>query len=139
MPLSRRGESQRRRAACAAGGSPDLDLLAHYRQAIGVRNAHGALRGGEMETLLVDDAAHLYGFVRWDAAEKVVVALNNGPASQTATVPVAEHLANGTVLTDTLTGQTYTVAQGEVIVPLPARWGRGSSCTPSPRSIPCPT
>ena len=105
------------------GGSPDLGLLAHYRQVIGVRNAHSALRGGEMETLLVDDPAHLYSFVRWDAAGKVVVALNNGAAGQTATVPVAEHLANGTVLTDTLTGQAYTVAQGEVIVQLPARWG----------------
>ena len=105
------------------GGSPDLDLLAHYRQVIGIRGTHPALRGGEMETLLVEDAAHLYSFVRWNADEKVVVLLNNGPAGQTATVPLAEHLANGAVLTDTLTGQTYTVADGEVVVPLPGHWG----------------
>lgn len=106
------------------GGSPDLDLLAHYRQAIAIRRAHGALRGGEFETLLVDDAGHLYAFMRWDAQERIVVALNNGSAPGTATIPVADYLEDGTVLTDTLNGGTFAVSGGSLVVPLSARWGR---------------
>ncbi len=105
------------------GGSPDTDLLAHYRQVIGIRRAHSALRGGEFETLLVDDAQALYAFIRWDVGERVVVVLNNGPAAQTAVVPVAGYLENGTVLTDTLAGGAYTVVAGSVTVPVNARWG----------------
>jgi uncharacterized repeat protein (TIGR01451 family) len=106
------------------GGSPDLDLLAHYSQIIGIRQGHPALRGGELETLLVDDATHLYSFVRWDGAETVVVVLNNAAGDRTAVVPVADYLANGTVLTDTLSGDTFTVVNGNITLPVAGQWGR---------------
>jgi|GEM_PF-853086 len=106
------------------GGSPDLDLLAHYSQVIGIRRDHSALRGGEMETLLVDDTNHLYSFIRYDDSETIVVVLNNQEGGRTAVVPVAGYLTNGTVLTDTLNWGLLTVVDGAITVPVAGRWGR---------------
>ena len=106
------------------GGSPDLDLLDHYSQVIGIRRDHGALRGGEIETLLVDDADHLYAFIRWDDTETLIVVLNNEAGDQTAVVPVVDYLENGTVLTDTLNGGTFVVADGDITAAVAGRWGR---------------
>ncbi len=50
--------------------------LAHYQKAIALRNAHPALRTGLFETLLVDDERDVWAFLRSDANEQLVVALN---------------------------------------------------------------
>ncbi|MBN1483715.1 MAG: DUF11 domain-containing protein [Chloroflexia bacterium] len=104
-------------------GSPDLDLLAHYQTVIGIRNAHSALRGGEMETLLVDDGSHLYSFIRWDEGERVVVVLNNGSGSQAAAIPVGDYLEDGSVLTDTLNGGSHSVQAGTLSLDVAGQWG----------------
>ncbi len=110
------------------GGNPDLDLLAHYRTVIGIRRQHSALRGGAMETLLVD--THLYAYIRYDEQEYVVVVLNNGSTDSTARVPVGAYLEEGTVLTDTLNGGTHTVEGGDLYLSVPAHWGAILVATP---------
>ena len=106
------------------GGSPDTTLYNHFKTVIGLRNAHSALRGGDVQTLLVDDTNNLYSYLRWDAVEKIVVVLNNGTTARTASIPVSTQLPNGTQLFDALNGGTaYTVVNGTVTVPVSAEWG----------------
>ncbi|MCX6032247.1 MAG: alpha-amylase family glycosyl hydrolase [Chloroflexi bacterium] len=129
------------------GGSPDTDLYDHFKKVIGIRNQHAALRGGDVQTLLIDDASYLYSYIRWDAAEKIVVALNNGGAGATAAIPVSAHLADGTVLTDLLNGGTVTVSGGQITLPVAAQWGGilwtaagpVSTSTPTPTATASPT
>ena len=105
-------------------GSEDFDLLAHYQALIGIRNAHPALRGGELLTLLVDDGNKLYSYIRYDASETIVVVLNNGDNATTATVPVADFLLDGTGLVDLIGGGNYTVSGGSITVSnLAGKWG----------------
>lgn len=52
------------------------DHLEFYRRAIALRNAHPALRTGEFQTLLTDDAADVWAFRRFDADEQLLVVLN---------------------------------------------------------------
>ncbi|MBU0640985.1 MAG: DUF3459 domain-containing protein [Planctomycetes bacterium] len=50
--------------------------LEFYRRAIHLRRAHPALRTGAFQTLLADDAADVWVFLRWDKNERLLVALN---------------------------------------------------------------
>lgn len=110
------------------GDSYDAAMRAHFKNIIGIRQAHPALRGGDVTTLLVDDANKLYSYLRWDASEKIVVVLNNdiNGAGHSAIVPVAGHLADGAVLTDLLDpSYTVTVSGGSITVAsVSALWGR---------------
>lgn len=110
------------------GGSPDLDMYNHFRTIIGIRMAHPALRGGDVSTLLMDDADRMYSYIRWDASERIVVVLNNdiNGASHSATIPVSSHLADGTLLTDLLDpNYAVTVSDGSINVSsVAALWGR---------------
>lgn len=119
------------------GGSPDTALYAHFKTLIGIRNAHPALRGGEHTTLLIDNAGAQYSYLRSDASEQIVVALNNSASNGTAVIPVATHLADGTVLTDVLNGGTFMVSGGQISAPVNARWGR--ILVASGPAIPTPT
>jgi glycosidase len=106
------------------GGSPDLDMLAHYQEVIGIRNAHSALRGGDIATLLIDDGNHLYSYFRWNVGEKIVVALNNGADGKTASIPVAGRLDDGATLIDVLNSNApYAVVGGAINLSLAGRWG----------------
>jgi glycosidase len=50
--------------------------LEFYRSAIALRRAHAALRVGGFRTLITDDSQDLWVFVREDAEEEILVALN---------------------------------------------------------------
>ncbi|MFO0837701.1 MAG: alpha-amylase family glycosyl hydrolase [Phycisphaerae bacterium] len=52
------------------------DMLAHYRRLCALRNSHSALRGGDITTLLADDDKDVWAFLRSDASEALIVALN---------------------------------------------------------------
>lgn len=104
------------------GGNPDTAMYAHFKKLIGLRRTYPALSSGDVATLLVNDASKLYGYRRWKGTQEAVVVLNNGTANQTATVNVS-HLVNGTVLTDVLNGGSYTVSNGQLILPVSAQSG----------------
>jgi hypothetical protein len=101
------------------GGTPELDLHAYFRRLIGLRRAHGPLRGAGLQVLLADDAKRLLAYARSDGAETAIVVLNNALAGEIATVPVTGHLSNGTVVSDVLNaGATFTVTNGTLTVPV---------------------
>jgi glycosidase len=107
-----------------AGGTPDLDLYASFKQLIGLRRAHSALRGPALSMLLADDAQHLLAYARSDGAATAIVVANNGLLGEIAAVPVTGYLANGTLVTDVLNaGSHYTVADGTLTLPVAALSG----------------
>ncbi|HSH05244.1 MAG TPA: glycoside hydrolase family 13 protein [Anaerolineae bacterium] len=105
------------------GMMPDTDMYNYFKTVIGLRNSHSALRGGEVTTLLIDDGRGLYSYIRYDENETAVVVLNNSLGASTATVPMSGYLPDGTVLTDTLNGGTYTVSGGSLVVAVTGQWG----------------
>ncbi len=91
--------------------------LAH--RLIAIRHRYAALRTGSFITLLTDDARNVYVFGRFDRTHRIAVVLNNSSKTQTITVPVWQLSdANGSKVTDLLTGKDYTVARGTVRVTL---------------------
>ena len=70
----------------------DKAHLAFYRDAIALRQAHPALRTGSFRTVLVDDDADVWAFVRESADEQCLVVLN---ASDTKRTVELEQLGDG--------------------------------------------
>ena len=120
-------------------GPPDASVENFYTKLAHLRKQYPALRTGAFTTLLTGDtqqagtAANTYAFARTLAGAAAVVALNNGAASNTASIPVAGIFADGTQLQDALSGSTYSVATGSVAVTLGAR--SGVVLLPSPASV----
>ncbi len=110
-------------------GPSDSGVRDFYTRLGHMRKQFVSLREGSFETLLTGDTTpsasdnNTYAFARVSGTERAVVALNNGAGSDTASVPVAAHFADGTSLVDVLTGTTYTVGSGHVSVTLAPRTG----------------
>ena len=99
-------------------GTADQSVYQYY-QALGyIRKKYSALRTGDFRTLLTDDTNYIYSFGRSDAQAKLVIAMNNDNGAHTAVIPVAGYIADGTTLTDELTGSMFPVSGGVVSVPL---------------------
>ena len=110
-------------------GPADQNVTTYYTKLAHMRKQHAALRTGSFETLLAGDTTasntddSTYAFARQGGGETAVVALNNGTASNTASVAVSSYFADGTQLKDALSGATYTVSSGSVTLTLAARSG----------------
>lgn len=89
-----------------------------------IRNAYPALRTGSFMSLLTDDTNKLYAYGRFDATNRIAVALNNDSTSHTVTVPVWQlSMTNGSTVTDLLSGTHYTVQNGVVSVSVNGHYG----------------
>jgi glycosidase len=111
-------------------GPPDFNMLAYYAILAHIRKYYPALRQGEFVTLLTGDtqqpgtAPNTYAFARTlQNNVSVVVAMNNGPATNNASIPVEGIYADGTQLLDLLSGSFLRVNSGAVKVSLAARTG----------------
>jgi glycosidase len=111
-------------------GPPDTSVLAFYKKLAHTRKQYPVLRRGKFITLLTGDtqqpntAPNTYAFARTTQGQNpVVVALNNGSAANSASIPVTGLYTDGTLLTDVLSGATYTVSSGAVQVTLAPRRG----------------
>jgi glycosidase len=111
-------------------GPPDMNMFGYYATLGHLRKLYRSLRQGDFTTLLVGDtqqpnsAPNTYAFARTMQGETpVVVALNNGTASNRASIPVNGIFADGTQLHDALSGDHYSVTAGAVQVRLAARTG----------------
>ena len=110
-------------------GPVDSSVVSFYTLVAHMRKQFPALREGSFETLLTGDTTassfdnNTYAFARVAGSEKVIVALNNGAASNNASVPVGAYFADGTQLQDVLTGTTFNVSGGVVSITLAARTG----------------
>ena len=75
-------------------------------------------------TLVADDASDIYAFGRFDQGNRIAVVLNGTGNAETATVPVYEEgMTNGSQVTDLLTGDKYTVSNGNVTVSVEGHYG----------------
>jgi alpha-glucosidase len=98
--------------------------VALTQKLIAIRNAYPALRTGSYMTLLADDDNHLYAYGRFDAANRIAVALNDDSATHTVTVPVWQlSMPEGSTVTDLLSGTQYTVTDGNVVVSVQGHYG----------------
>ena len=105
-------------------GTSTNSAVALTQQLIAIRNAYPALRTGSFMTLLTDDTNKLYAYGRFDASNRIAVALNNDSVSHTITVPVWQlSVTNGSTLTDLLSGTAYTVQNGQVTVTVNGHYG----------------
>src|SRR5579872_488129 len=110
-------------------GPPDTSVLSFYTKLAHLRKQYPVLRTGNFVTLLTGDtqqastATNTYAFARTLGSAAAVVALNNGPSANTASIPVNGLFSDGTVLQDAISGATYTVASGNINVTLAARTG----------------
>lgn len=121
-------------------GPADSSMIDYYTKIAKLRQAHPALRTGSFDTLLTGDTTasdtdnSTFAFARSSDAETLVVALNNGTSSNTATIPVG--FGNGTVLVDAISGTTTTVANGSVNLTLAARTGAVLMVKPADTTAP---
>jgi glycosidase len=110
-------------------GPADASVRDFYTKLGHMRKQFASLREGSFETLLTGDTTpsssdeNTYAFARVSGAQRAVVVLNNGAGSNTSSVPVAAHFADGTSLVDVLTGTNYTVSGGHVAFTLAPRTG----------------
>lgn len=83
------------------------------------------LRRGDLQTVLLDE--NVYGYARPDRDPKqaALVLLNRTAAATQATVPLPAELGwtTGTRLRDRLSGASYTVSGGVLLIDVPARGG----------------
>lgn len=103
------------------------EMLGYYTKLTCARNAHPALRTGDLRTLLADDAnqAYIFGRVMADYSDAAVVMVNRKGAAQTLAAGLAGYLPAGATFQDALTEAYYTVdAAGVLTVPdVPGRGG----------------
>ncbi len=66
------------------------EQLAFYKQAIALRNNHRALRSGNIRTLLTDNDANTWAFMRANDDEQLIVVLNASNEPQSLNVPTPQ-------------------------------------------------
>jgi hypothetical protein len=105
-------------------------MQAFYTKLAHIRKLYQVLRQGNVVTLLTGDtqqqntAPNTYAFARtMQGQAAVVVALNNGPVTNYASIPMTGIYTDGTSLYDVLGGGSYIVSSGAVQVNLLARTG----------------
>jgi len=103
------------------GGKPDADMLASFKQIIGLRNQHAVLRRGTIDAPLhVDD--HTIVLLRQLGSNVAITATNNATTPQTVKVklPLGVTVAQ---FSDVLGGGAVTAVHGELNITLPALFG----------------
>lgn len=98
----------------------DSTLFNYYQALIRLRNTHAALRSGAMQTLLLDDHASLYAFVRSAGIEKVFVVVNASDTAQPCVLPYLG-LPEGSRLDDPFLGVSFYTRRDAVSFVIPAR------------------
>jgi glycosidase len=106
-------------------GPPDQQVIAFYTKLGHIRKQYPALSSGAFVTLLTGDtqqastAPNTYAYARVGSNNQVaIVALNNSSNTNTPSVPVGTYYFDGTQLQDVLSGNTYTVSDGNVSLTL---------------------
>ncbi len=100
-------------------GAEDLELREWYRTLAELRASHEAVREGDLEFLLANDAAQTLAYLRRSPNAAAIVALNLSDRARTLNLPVEGRVADGTVLADAL-GSLDPLAplDGNLAVPL---------------------
>jgi neopullulanase len=100
----------------------DQELRKYVQRCITLRQAHPALRRGDLTWLFVGHGVVAYG--RRLGSETLLVALNNSHQPVTLSLPVEGYIDDGTVFHDTWDRTTTKVAHGRIEgICIPARSG----------------
>lgn len=92
----------------------DHELFEYYRKLIAIHNRHRALQVGDFTAILTE--GQVYGYRRAAGQDTVIVVLNNGDTAQDVEVP-----GSRAMVTDEMTGATYSMTNGMVRLTLPAK------------------
>ena len=120
-------------------GPPDTSVESYYTLLEHLRKQYPVLRTGSFTTLLTGDtqepgtAPNTYAFARSGGGSPAIVALNNGSSSNASVISVGAFFPDGTSLQDVLSGNIYTVSNGNVTLTLAAL--SGAVLLPSPVSV----
>lgn len=105
-------------------GTASNSAVALFHKLITIRNTYSALRTGSFMTLLTDDTNNIYAYGRMDQQNRIAVVLNNDTTSHTVTIPAYQlSMVNGSTVTDAITGQSYTVQNGQLTVTVEGHYG----------------
>ncbi|MDE2307021.1 MAG: alpha-glucosidase C-terminal domain-containing protein, partial [Xanthomonadaceae bacterium] len=105
-------------------GSSTNSAVALTGKLTAIRRAYPALRTGSFITLVTDNSNQIYAYGRFDASNRIAVALNNDSTSHTVTLPVWQlSMTNGSTVTDLLSGRQYSVQDGQVTVAVNGHYG----------------
>ena len=102
-------------------GQGNKELVTWYATLANVRNQYAALRTGSVEPFECN--ANVMGYVRRDDNDTMVVLANNSQEKQEFTLNVTALNVSASVLTDVLTGTSYSVSGDTVTVSVPALSG----------------
>ena len=87
-------------------------MYSSIRQLNAVKRSHPALQDGWQEEKWVNDS--FYAFQRSKNGDEAVVCINNGWGPQSVDVPNLSNLPNGTVLHNSMGGDSVTVNNGAI-------------------------
>jgi glycosidase len=103
------------------GGKPDTEMLATFKQLIGLRNQHAVLRRGSIGAPLhLDD--HSIVLLRQLGDSVAITATNNATQTRTVTVQLPAGI-NAPRFTNVLDGSDVVVDNGSVTLTLPPLFG----------------
>ncbi len=92
-------------------GAQDLALREHYRSLARLRAEHEALREGDLDFLLVEDATRAMAYLRRSPSAAAVVALNLGERERDLDIDVSGRIPDGIRLSDALGTHASVAAQ----------------------------
>lgn len=102
-------------------GEWDYDIRSLCKALCELRKEYTALKDGPFKVGLADNERQLTVYGRWDENGSVVTMMNRRDYAQEISLNVKQYnICDGAVLTDYLTGQTYTVEHGFVTVHISA-------------------
>ncbi|GAC1463331.1 MAG: hypothetical protein PVSMB7_04830 [Chloroflexota bacterium] len=96
----------------------DTNLETYYRKLIAIRHNTPALQDGDVSPLLADNPHRVVAFLRTGWKEHAVTILNDGTAARTVRLSVPT-IANGTRLTDVMSGMAHGVSAGTISLHVP--------------------
>lgn len=102
-------------------GEWNQELLALCKTLAQMRKEYTALKDGAFKVGVADDERQLTVFGRWDENGSVVTMLNQREEEQEIDLDLKQYnIADGTIMTDYLTGEKYVVEKGYAHVRIPA-------------------
>jgi glycosidase len=99
----------------------DSTLFDYYKMVIKIREQNEALRRGSFQSVSVPRAENIYAFIRATPQNSVLVVLNNGNKTETATLPLNTRASYSDVMNG---NDEFTTNDGALTLTLEAKSGR---------------
>ncbi|WP_029688083.1 alpha amylase N-terminal ig-like domain-containing protein [Thermoanaerobacter sp. A7A] len=105
-------------------GREDTDLQAFFKKVVNIRNDNQVLKTGDLETLYANGDVYAFGrriingkdvFGKFYPDSVAIVVINKGDAKQVS-IDTTKFIRDGVAFTDALSGKTYTVQGGKIVV-----------------------